>query len=59
MKFKRIYPKWKKLRGQTEFHSLSQDRAWEKQLFREVIPLKKKWCCHPIKDLDEVLNLAA
>jgi len=40
-------------------NSLSQDRAWEKQLFREVIPLKKKWCCHPIEDDDEILDLAA
>ncbi len=40
-------------------NSLSQDRAWEKQLFREMIPLKKKWCCHPIEDDDEILDLAA
>ncbi len=40
-------------------NSLSQDRAWEKQLFHEMIPLKKKWCCHPIEDHDEVLDLAA
>ena len=40
-------------------NSLSQDRAWEKQLFTEMIPLKKKWCCHPIDDHDEVLDLAA
>ena len=40
-------------------NSLSQDRAWEKQLFREMIPLKKKWCCHPIENHDEVLDLAA
>jgi len=40
-------------------NSLSQDRAWEKQLFREMIPLKKKWCCHPIENDDEVLDLAA
>jgi radical SAM superfamily enzyme YgiQ (UPF0313 family) len=40
-------------------NSLSQDKAWEKQLFREMIPLKKKWCCHPIEDDDEVLDLAA
>src|SRR5512136_1664558 len=40
-------------------NSLSQDRAWEKQLFAEMIPLKKKWCCHPIDDDDEVLDLAA
>ena len=40
-------------------NSLSQDMAWEKQLFAEMIPLKKKWCCHPIDDHDEVLDLAA
>jgi radical SAM superfamily enzyme YgiQ (UPF0313 family) len=40
-------------------NSLAQDQAWEKQLFREMIPLKKKWCCHPIEDDDEVLDLAA
>lgn len=40
-------------------NSLSQDRTWEKQLFTEMIPLKKKWCCHPIDDHDEILDLAA
>ena len=40
-------------------NSLSQDRTWEKQLFAEMIPLKKKWCCHPIDDDDEILDLAA
>jgi radical SAM superfamily enzyme YgiQ (UPF0313 family) len=28
-------------------------------LFREMIPLKKKWCSHPIEDKPEVLDLAA
>jgi radical SAM superfamily enzyme YgiQ (UPF0313 family) len=40
-------------------NSLAQDRDWELGLFREMIPLKKKWCCHPIEDDDEVLDLAA
>jgi radical SAM superfamily enzyme YgiQ (UPF0313 family) len=40
-------------------NSLAQDTAWELQLFREMIPLKKKWCCHPIEDKPEVLDLAA
>jgi radical SAM superfamily enzyme YgiQ (UPF0313 family) len=40
-------------------NSLAQDKAWEKQLFREMIPLKKKWCSHPIEDDEEVLDLAA
>ncbi len=40
-------------------NSLAQDKQWEKDLFREMIPLKKKWCCHPIEDDPEVLDLAA
>jgi len=40
-------------------NSLAQDTAWEKELFREMIPLKKKWCSHPIEDDPEVLDLAA
>jgi radical SAM superfamily enzyme YgiQ (UPF0313 family) len=40
-------------------NSLAQDTAWEKDLFREMIPLKKKWCSHPIEDDPEVLDLAA
>jgi radical SAM superfamily enzyme YgiQ (UPF0313 family) len=40
-------------------NSLSQDTKWEMALFREMIPLKKKWCSHPIEDKPEVLDLAA
>ncbi|MCL2669705.1 MAG: hypothetical protein FWE89_03375 [Syntrophaceae bacterium] len=40
-------------------NSLAQDRQWELDLFREMIPLRKKWCCHPIEEDDEVLDLAA
>ena len=40
-------------------NSLAQDKQWEMDLFREMIPLKKKWCCHPIEDDEEVLDLAA
>jgi radical SAM superfamily enzyme YgiQ (UPF0313 family) len=40
-------------------NSLAQDKDWEKDLFREMIPLKKKWCCHPIENDDKVLDLAA
>jgi radical SAM superfamily enzyme YgiQ (UPF0313 family) len=40
-------------------NSLAQNKEWEKQLFREMIPLKKKWCSHPIEDDDKVLDLAA
>jgi len=40
-------------------NSLAQDTQWEIDLFREMIPLKKSWCCHPIEDKPEVLDLAA
>lgn len=40
-------------------NSLAQDDEWEKELFRAMIPLKKKWISHPIKDNDEILDLAA
>jgi radical SAM superfamily enzyme YgiQ (UPF0313 family) len=40
-------------------NSLAQDTKWELDLFREMIPLKKKWCCHPIEDNPKVLDLAA
>jgi len=39
-------------------NSLSQDSQWEKELFRAIAPLKKKWVSHPIKDDDEILDLA-
>lgn len=40
-------------------NSLAQNKGWEMNLFREMIPLKKKWCCHPIENNDKVLDLAA
>ena len=40
-------------------NSLAQDKQWEMDLFREMIPLKKKWCSHTIEDKLEVLDLAA
>jgi radical SAM superfamily enzyme YgiQ (UPF0313 family) len=40
-------------------NSLAQNKDWEMGLFREMIPLKKKWCCHPIENDDQVLDLAA
>lgn len=40
-------------------NSLAQDTRWEKELFKEMIPLKKNWCSHPIEDKPEVLDLAA
>ena len=39
-------------------NSLAQDDDWEKDLFRAIAPLKKKWISHPIKDDDEILDLA-
>ena len=40
-------------------NSLAQNTQWEMDLFREMIPLKKKWCPHPIEDKPAVLDLAA
>jgi radical SAM superfamily enzyme YgiQ (UPF0313 family) len=40
-------------------NSFAQDGKWEKELFKAIAPLKKKWISHPIKDDDEVLDLAA
>jgi len=40
-------------------NSLAQNDEWEKELFRAMAPLKKKWISHPIKDNDEILDLAA
>jgi radical SAM superfamily enzyme YgiQ (UPF0313 family) len=39
-------------------NSLAQDTRWEMELFREMTPLKKNWCCHTIEDKPEVLDLA-
>ena len=40
-------------------NSLAQDKDWEKQLFKELIPFKKKWISHTIDDDPEILDLAA
>jgi len=40
-------------------NSLAQDKQWELDLFRTMAPFKKRWCCHPIQDDDEVLAAAA
>ncbi|MBS1198229.1 MAG: radical protein [Proteobacteria bacterium] len=40
-------------------NSLAMDNKWEKDLFRAMIPLKKKWVSHTIEDKDDVLDLAA
>lgn len=39
-------------------NSLAQDGQWEKELFEALIPLKRKWVSHPIKEDDELLDLA-
>ncbi len=40
-------------------NSLAQDKEWEKELFRLMIPYKKNWCSHTIDDDPEILDLAA
>ncbi len=40
-------------------NSLAQDKQWLIDLFKAMIPLKKKWVSHPILDDEEVLKLAA
>jgi radical SAM superfamily enzyme YgiQ (UPF0313 family) len=40
-------------------NSLAQDTQWERDLFKAMIPLRKKWCSHPIEDKSEILDLAA
>ena len=40
-------------------NSLAQDDEWERELFRHMIPLKKKWVSHPIREKDDILDLAA
>ncbi len=40
-------------------NSLAQDTQWQMDLFREMIPLKKNWCSHPIEDKPDVLDMAA
>ena len=40
-------------------NSLAQDTEWEKELFKAMIPLKKKFISHTIEDNPEVLDLAA
>jgi len=40
-------------------NSLAQNDEWELQLFKEMIPLKKKWISHTIEDKPEILDLAA
>ena len=40
-------------------NSLAQDKEWEMQLFKEMIPFKKKWISHSIEDDPKILDLAA
>lgn len=40
-------------------NSLAQNKEWEMQLFKELIPFKKKWISHTIEDDPQVLDLAA
>ena len=40
-------------------NSLAQDKKWEMQLFREMIPFRKKWISHTIEDDPKILDLAA
>jgi radical SAM superfamily enzyme YgiQ (UPF0313 family) len=40
-------------------NSLAQNKEWVMELFRAMIPLKKKWVSHPIVYDDKVLRLAA
>ena len=40
-------------------NSLAQNKEWEMQLFKEMIPFKKKWISHTIEDDPHVLDLAA
>jgi radical SAM superfamily enzyme YgiQ (UPF0313 family) len=40
-------------------NSLAQSTIWEKELFKAMIPLKKKWISHTIEDNPKVLDLAA
>jgi radical SAM superfamily enzyme YgiQ (UPF0313 family) len=40
-------------------NSLAQDRQWLLDLFKAMVPLKKKWVSHPILDDEEVIKAAA
>ncbi len=40
-------------------NSLAQNTEWEMELFKSMIPLKKKWISHTIEDDPKVLELAA
>ncbi|UCE58701.1 MAG: cobalamin-dependent protein [Phycisphaerales bacterium] len=39
-------------------NSFAQDAAWQEELFKALVPLKRKWVCHPIENNDHLLELA-
>lgn len=39
-------------------NSLAQDKAWVRELFTALLPLKRKWVSHPIEADPETLELA-
>jgi len=39
-------------------NSFAQDHDWQVELFKALIPLRRKWVSHPIENDDEVLSLA-
>lgn len=39
-------------------NSFAQDKGWIRELFQALIPLNRKWVCHPIEEDDEILDLA-
>lgn len=39
-------------------NSLAQNDQWEEELFKALIPLKRKWVSHPIENNDRLLELA-
>ncbi len=39
-------------------NSLAQDSVWERELFRAITPLRRKWVSHPIEQDDQILSLA-
>lgn len=40
-------------------NSLAQNKEWEIELFKAMIPFKKKWISHTIEDDPKILDLAA
>lgn len=39
-------------------NSFAQDKGWIRELFAALVPLRRKWVCHPIEQDDEILALA-